>query len=120
MYSPRQIEYFLKLATMETGTEFSQPNLQDEQDLKILMRRAVGALNKSDLPTAIKTLKSLDNTIRQFQHESFDEDFYDFISDQDIWGKVYQIVSPPSNTDLTFLEAMKELLNYFQDQKLFK
>lgn len=120
MYSPRQVEYFLKLATIELSSEFAQPNLQDEQDLKILMRRALNALNKSDIPLAVKALKSVDNDVRSFKHENFDEDFYDFVSDQDIWGKVYQIASPPSATDLTFLEAMKELLNYFQDQKLFK
>jgi hypothetical protein len=113
------IEQFLMKAS-ETLPEFAVPNLQDEEDIKILMKRVIGAMDKGNVSLAVDSLKQLDKTVREFKHENFAEDFYDFISDQDIWGKVYQIATPPVATDLRYLEAMKDLMSYFLDQPLFK
>lgn len=114
--SSRIFEY-LKFANEQS---FATPSFQDEQDLKILMQRIIKALQRQDILMAIKTLGSLDGLLRTFDHQSFEPDFYDFISDGDIWSRVNTLKAREMKpTDETFLQSLGNLLEYFMGEKLF-
>src|SRR5262245_694093 len=75
-------------AVVETGQDLETPSPSDQADVQILIGRAVKYLNGKMMDHFVATMTSLDRLIRKFKHESFDEEFYDFAEDQDLWDWV--------------------------------
>lgn len=106
----------------ETGQDLITPTSSDQIDAQILMRRALSALSKKDIPVFVKAMKSLDKFLRDFKHESFDEDFYDFASDQDLWDWIYVLQNKQlNNHDWALIGLIRDNLSYLISKpKLFK
>lgn len=102
----------------EYGAQFSDPSSQDKEDFQILVRRAL----KGNLRDLLRCLVLLDELARQFKHESYTHEFYDFISDQDLFDWVHSVKNKDklSEFDTGYLQYIIEDLKGFSTGNIFK
>lgn len=107
---------------VETEKDLETPTPSDQSDVQILMSRAVKALSHKDVARFTATMITLDRLLRKFKHENFDEEFYDFAADQDLWDWVYTLGKKElSNQDWALASLIRDNLNYLTSKpRLFK
>lgn len=87
------------------------PGSQDEQDLKIILKRAISAALDYQIKDLIKSLKNLEKLARTFRHEYFSPEFLDFLADEELWGWV-------ETKESSILSEQEKLLVHILGQEL--
>lgn len=110
-------EEFAK-ANQELSSQFPEPSSSDKEDFQILINRAL----KGTLKTVIQNLILLDKLARNFKHESYTPEFYEFISDEDMINWVHSIKDKQKLNpfDTSYLQFIIEDLKNFRQGNIFK
>jgi len=112
-FSSKELSEFSKKIE-EFGKSLKAPEVSDQEDIKILLNRAVKFISAKEFGSFYDTMVKLDKLIKQFMPEKFDPEFADFITDQDTWEWVYQLKNKKlfSKNDLIFISILKNELLY--------
>ncbi|HVI40053.1 MAG TPA: hypothetical protein VM577_05285 [Anaerovoracaceae bacterium] len=113
---------YAKEVVVDAGKELDTPTPGDQADVQILMGRAVKALNHKSMDHFFATMIALDKLIRKFKHESFDEEFYDFAEDQELWDWVNTLYKKNlTDYDWALASLVRDNLSYLMSKpRLFK
>jgi soluble cytochrome b562 len=102
--------------------EFKYPTKEDKADVKIILTRIKKNIEQNNLTAFKASMKSLDTLCRNFLHEKFNDEFLDFISDQDLWEWVHKFnPSQPTNNDIYLITEIiyQELNSILKKNNLF-
>lgn len=95
------------------------PGTQDEQDLKIILKRAISAALDYQVKNLVTSLKNLEKLARTFRHEYFSPEFLDFLADEELWNWVETKESSKlSEQERLLIQILGQELLYLAGQDL--
>lgn len=102
----------------ELGQDLKAPTIADQTDIQILIGRAAKALENKNIKLFAETMIALDRLLREFFHESFEPEFYDFASDQDLWDWINSLKNKESfsKDDWALASIIRDNLLYFKSK----
>lgn len=102
----------------ELGQDLVAPSISDQTDIQILIGRAAKAIEGKNIQSFSETMIALDKLLRYFSHESFESEFYDFASDQDLWDWIHSLKDKVELTkdDWALASIIRDNLLYFKSK----
>lgn len=102
----------------ELGQDLKIPTIADQTDIQILIGRAAKALENKNIKLFVEAMITLDRLLREFSHESFEPEFYDFASDQDLWDWIHSLKDKQTLTkdDWALGSIIRDNLLYFKSK----
>lgn len=131
----QQSEVFIKLASALNSEElenlelmsniegkFREPTQEDREIIMTLLKKSEESLLSLDLNGFAKNFSNLDSYVREILHEAFTPQFYDLISDENMFEWVYSIKNKSDYSDFDSEAAqfvLNDLKSFNSPEKVF-